>query len=167
MDDHLMSIFKLELKYQCELAQAANRQLDDALRSGDSDGRWVALQAILAIAGNAAKLLWGSGRQVKVEQERGDLRTIAGVSEGSPLKSRSVRNAFEHFDEFIVKWHEKGDTDVYASRHIGQSEEWPPHSARFGHFNPVTGVITFLDRSASIPDLMAEFDRIYAKLSPA
>lgn len=163
MDEHLLSIFKLELQYQCELAAAAERQLEAARETGDSDGLWVSLQSILIIAGNCAKLLWGSGRgeaAKEMEVARKPLRDAAQVDENSPLKSRSVRNAFEHWDEKIEAWHRRGDINVYASRHVGQSEAWPPHGSRFGHYNPTTGVVTFLSTSAPIPDLLAEMARI-------
>lgn len=81
-----------------------------------------------------------------------------------PLRSRDVRNAFEHFDDEVETWHRAGDIDVYASRQIGTDAVYPPANSRFGYYNPRTRVVTFLKWSASIPDLLAELERIRVAL---
>ena len=172
MDGPPLGIFKLELMSQCRLGRVAGLQLENALQRGKEghkytihDDIWFALQGILVVASNAAKLLWGSQGSA-VEAERAPLRRAAGVTDGSPLKPRHVRNAFEHLDERIMDWHARGDTDVYAARQIGQDEHWPPEGGRLGHYNPITGEVAFLSHSVSIPDLLAELDRVYQNLRP-
>ena len=168
MDDHLLTVFKVELKTQCEQASVAAGQLGAALESRSSE-IWSALQNILTTAGNASKLLWGTRGSEQADQRR-PLRDLVGVTDDSPLKSRDVRNAFEHFDERIERWHAAGDTKVFASRNVG-----PPDAIRvadesslshFGTFDPATGVVTFWDWTASIPDLLDELKRIYDAISP-
>ena len=110
MDDHLLTVFKVELKTQCEQASVAAGQLGAALESRSSE-IWSALQNILTPAGNASKLLWGTRGSEQADQRR-PLRDLVGVTDDSPLKSRDVRNAFEHFDERIERWHAAGDTKV-------------------------------------------------------
>lgn len=53
------------------------------------------------------------------------------------MKSRDVRNAFEHFDERVVEWFEAGDTDIYASRKIGVDTDWPPPGSRSARRGPL------------------------------
>jgi len=169
MDDHLFSVFKSELISQCELGRAGSELFDAEIkahiegRTRNQDGLWFILQGIVAVAGDAAKLLWGKG--TNTEPEREALREIAEVSANSPLRSRKVRNAFAHFDERIEKWYEEGDTNAYASRIIGQ-HEFPPQKSRFGHWDPQTGTIIFREDSVSVPDLLAELERILSKLRP-
>ena len=128
------------------------------------DEFWVALQSILTIAGNASKLLWGSWGNEATAARRQPLRELVGASDNSPLRSRDVRNAFEHFDDEVETWHRAGDIDVYASRQIGTDAVYPPANSRFGYYNPRTRVVTFLKWSASIPDLLAELERIRVAL---
>jgi hypothetical protein len=166
LEDHLLTVFKVELKSQCEQASVAAGQLDSARNQTEV---WAALQNILVTAANASKLLWGTrGREVADRPK--PLRDRAGVTDDSPLKPRDVRNAFEHFDERIERWYDAGDTKVFASRNVG-----PPESIRvgtessqshFGNFDPATGIVTFWDWSVSIPDLLDELKRIYEALSP-
>ena len=68
---------------------------------------WFSLQAILNSAGNVSKLLWG-GYTKRKEQERAErfrlpLRQSLQVTYRSPIRSRQIRNAFEHFDEELEK----------------------------------------------------------------
>ena len=85
MDNHLLTILKVELLSQAELAQVAGEQLD-AARMKKLEGRmrrddefWVALQSILTIAGNASKLLWGSWGNEATAARRQPLRELVGV----------------------------------------------------------------------------------------
>jgi hypothetical protein len=131
-------------------------------RRRHEDGVWLILQEIVAAAGNAGKLLWGVQGK-KTEAERTPLRGLAKVSPRSPLRSRNVRNSFEHFDERIEEWHQAGETDAYSSRLIGQ-QEFPPRRSRFGQWDPKFGVVIFGEDSISITNVLAELDRIHPNL---
>lgn len=169
MDSHLRLVFRTELKSQCEIAMVAARDIEAA--PGDTHRLWFALQGLLGAAGNASKLLWGSGRspsdQAAKSAARKPLRDLAQVNDASPLKPRKIRNAFEHWDERIEEWFAAGDTKVYASRLVGPPdsvsiEGRPPD--HFGHYDPETGLLTFWEESVSVPDLIEELRRIYLKL---
>jgi hypothetical protein len=165
--DQLLAIFQAELKGQCKQAEVVGEQLNAALKAGNHVDIWIAVQSILLTAGNTAKLLWGSGNGKAAEATEADrkpLRTLVGVADESPLKARNVRNSFEHFDERIIAWHEASETQFYASRQIGQAEDWPA-GALLGNYDPATGIVTFLDNSVSIRDLMVELHRILEKLN--
>jgi hypothetical protein len=170
VDQHLLKILEVEVGYQCEIGLAGGRLLETAHGEaveggrGYSDNIWFALQGILGIGANAAKLLWGS-QGPETEAEREPLRSAAGVTDESPLKPRHVRNAFEHFDERIVDWHRQTDANVYASRQIGTDPAWPPTESRFGYYDPKERVVTFLSHSVSILDLLAEFERVRSNLT--
>lgn len=82
-------------------------------------GVWANTQVLVVSAGNVSKLLWPGDRGHSHEC---DLRTLLGVALPSPLEDRSLRNAFEHFDERIVKRAKMSepqhysDTEIYGSR---------------------------------------------------
>lgn len=137
MDDHLLRIFKLELQEQSEQALEAARQLDAARTSV---AVWSEIQSIISSAANAAKLLWGSQGPGK-EREREPLRNVVGVSDNSALRSRDVRNAFEHFDERFEAWYAQSETGNLGIRNIaGPGQIVAPGLVHFGVFNPTTGV---------------------------
>jgi hypothetical protein len=156
VDQHLLKVLEVEVRYQCEIGIAGGERLKAAHEEAMAqekdalDNIWFALQGILGIAANVAKLLWGS-KGPETEIERLPLREAASVTDDSPLKPRAVRNAFEHFDERIIDWHKSTDMKIYASRNIGTDPEWPPAEARFGYYEPRSRVVTFLGDSASIP----------------
>jgi hypothetical protein len=55
---------------------------------------------------NLSKLLWGSGGKgldrERAEAERAELREPLGVTDRTALKSSTVRNRFEHFDQRLI-----------------------------------------------------------------
>lgn len=171
MDAMLLTLFAGELRTQCEQAAVAREQLGVAMRERDVHAVWAALQNILVTAGNASKLLWGSrGNDEKLASRR-PLRDLAGVCDGSPLRPRSVRNAFEHIDERIEDWFRETDTMVYSSRCVGISmagsmisDGKPVEVQHFGFFDPETGILTFWNHSVSIPDLLTAMDGILSRL---
>lgn len=176
MDDHLLTIFKVELKSQLELAAIAADDLENARRGKAPGTLWYSLQGVLMAAGNISKLFWGSksdkAEAEKLERQREPLRKLAGVSDDSALRNRKIRNAFEHFDERIEDWFKEGNTKLFSSRSVGRPGNpvvvgWPPPTTRrFGNYNGRTGVLTFWDHSVSIPDLIAEMDAIWLRLWP-
>ncbi len=171
MDDRLLWIFQAELKTQCEFvvigAQIANANLTG--ERPHTRAIWFGLQGVLISASNASKLLWGTGRTDKeVEQraeERRPLRESVQVDDSSPLKSRRIRNSFEHFDERLMAWFgERGEKNPYLGRNISEpggivvgAEPTPDH---FGHFDPSTCVLTFWEESVELNPLVAEAERI-------
>jgi hypothetical protein len=109
--------FFLSSKRNCTPSAVLERrrgQLRDALETRRGGyGVWSEIQSILVAAGNASKLLWGSSRGK--EEERELLREAAGVADDSPLKSRKIRNAFEHIDERLEDWSEQSATATSVS----------------------------------------------------
>jgi hypothetical protein len=100
MDDFEKSVFKQEIQRQCDYAAAARREMTRALDAGELDSSfWFWTQAFLIAAANVSKLLWG--KDAAAAARRRDLRDDLGVTDDSPIRPRSIRNHFEHFDERI------------------------------------------------------------------
>jgi hypothetical protein len=123
---------------------------------------WFALQAILSASANLSKLLWGSDdprlTQAKREQreaERTALRASLGVPDDSPLKSRTVRNAFEHFDEKLERrFRDPKKRRGYVGRNIGGRSTDEAAQDRFGHYYPDDAVVAFWDQSVVVSELV-------------
>jgi hypothetical protein len=165
VDDFKIRIFQSELQTQCEFVLLAGNDLDALLNmpfhaaEGDHTTRiWSVLQTILVSAANISKLLWGS--KADDEASRKPLRDSIKIGTMSPLRSKRVRNAFEHFDEFI----DKMPANIYVGRNIGDPNSIrignEPPETRFGQFDPSAGEVTFWNRSISLLDLINEAARI-------
>jgi len=142
------------------------RRMREAWRPDSRDTTyrtWFALQGILASAANLSKLLWGSddprmtqAKRDQREAERKALRDSLGVTDESPLKSRRVRNAFEHFDERLEdRLRDPTKRRVYIGRNIGGHSPEATSEEMFGHYFRDDGIVVFWDKSISVPELVA------------
>ena len=102
MDEWYLDLFVGEVQRQADFALIAFMDLQDALSNRKVDKIWYSTQGLLVAAGNVSKLLWPMrGNSAK----RGkDLRKALGIRDNSPLKPRTFRNHFEHYDERLEDW---------------------------------------------------------------
>lgn len=167
MDDFLLRVFRLEIKTQCEMAALASKDLDEGLRSAAETRIWYGLQGILTAAAIISKLLWGSKTAADLTTRK-RLRDSLSITDDSPLNSRHVRNAFEHVDERLHDHFWDSDRTYYIGRNVGDPDEIMvaegDTSQRFGQFDPASGIVTFWDRSASVPDLLDAIQEIIERL---
>jgi hypothetical protein len=175
-----LTIFHLELMFQCKVLLSAGSDLRAALDDvGDpqavwlasdgllspSDRVWLALQQLLVAGGNISRLMWGAGGERG--NQRAALRASVGVGGGSSFFDPKVRGYFEHADEKIEAWLSKNPTSTYVGRTIGADTvqvvgETP--GQRMHQYDPATGIVSFLGVSASVPDLMREAGEILVRL---
>src|SRR4051794_11293316 len=158
MDDSLLEIFQSELATQCTFIVRGAHLVNEALKTGDGDMVWFALQGLLISASNASKLLWGSRTEAALEARRA-LRESVEVDVDSPLSSRKVRNDFEHFDERLERWFEGGG-HIDIGRNIaplgafqvggGEPEQ------QFGRFDQSTATVFFWENAAELNPIVAE-----------
>jgi hypothetical protein len=160
VDARSLWVLQIEVQQQCSFVQRAGRDLDAALAREDTELVWYSLQALLVSAANLSKLFWGAplnpSETAAVEAERAPLRRSLRVTKRSPLRSRRVRNAFEHVDAKLAS-----HTGPLVSRNVGPSRIWRlPGVKRYGHFDPETGLVTFWSESVNIRRITAEVERI-------
>ena len=122
---------------------------------------WFAVQNIVAASANLSKLLWADDDAPQEDHAlRAELRSKLGIAADSRLKSKRLRNQFEHYDEKVMDWHGAGGS-VYVGRNVGLpplADQDPKD--RFAHYDYSTGIVTFFGHSASIPEIVAEARRI-------
>lgn len=129
MDSFLEEQFIRELKIQCSFAAFAFEDIQAALASHDQiDRLWFSVQNFLNSAANLSKMLWPIMAKYAYRGEffRNKLR----IEQDSPLKSREVRNCFEHFDEHVHEWIASLDSHNLIDRNVGPAKIWCPT----GHF---------------------------------
>jgi hypothetical protein len=164
VDQKLASLLLGEAKTQAEQALAGATILQPARATEDHDRLWFAIQGILVCVANVSKLLWGSGpepkRSVQIT-ERKPLRDALKLPEDSCLYPVDVRNSLEHYDERLVQWFRK-QPGGYVSRGMSNAGMRGKDivGLAFVHYAYDTGEVTFGKHTASIPDLLAECERI-------
>jgi hypothetical protein len=166
MDKRMMLIFREELGLQCKMILAA---ADDLEESHAADDTWIALQQMLIAAANISKMLWGS--KGKRDLARKDLRESIGVTDANAktIRDPDLRNDWEHFDERLESWSDEAGGRTFMGRNIGgpAANLTAAGDKVFGHFDPISGVVTFWDHSVSVPALVQEARTIQAGLAEA
>jgi hypothetical protein len=106
MDKMVLSIFQKEVQKQCEFALTSAAYINNTIQNikdGKSGNQlWYFAQNFLIAAANVSKLLWGSKEKISVQ--RRPLRDSLDIKENSLLRSRALRNDFEHYDERVETW---------------------------------------------------------------
>ncbi|EEK53196.1 hypothetical protein [Bacillus cereus] len=177
MNELTKHAFLLEINLQCEFVSYATQGMETALNQEyevDGGAFWFYAQSFLNSSANIAKLLWGSFKTPRSEEERVRkqeedrdrkyLRDILNVSDGSPLKSRKVRNCFEHFDEKLFDWSRGSKSDVYTNACIGVKDRFaidPDTHLKF--FDKEELKITFKDYEFDLPLISKEVAKINKK----
>lgn len=139
----------------------ALRQLNDESQASIVR-HWFVLLGILIAAANLQKLFWGSGGKKKGQRQA--LRELLEVSDDSCLHDPDLRNDFEHFDERIEGRIAKQGQTGYIARNIGPIGEdflsGEESHARFGHYDPETGDLSFWAHSVNVFEIVEEASRI-------
>jgi hypothetical protein len=152
-----MRIYLFELHTQGKFLEIGERELAVAVGGIENgvDEIWSAIHSILGAAANISKLLWGGDDAAY--RDRKPLRDELGVSDDSPLKIRTVRNKFEHMDEYVDEFLRQDPGRTYVGRNVGGSvEQWQDKDAVFGHYNPESGRVWFWKWEVSLPEIIRE-----------
>jgi hypothetical protein len=175
VDADLQALFLSEAEMQCRFILYSAQDFDAARKAADLDRTWLAVQGMLSSAANLSKLFWGSGsdpeQSAEIEARRAPLREGVGLSDSSPLKPRSVRNKFEHWDNYLLEWHRQAhrsfSTRGIISGGVGSRLiQWPGgvEPKHFGLLDPDTGAVTFWNNSTSLPALAQEAQALLPRI---
>lgn len=149
----------MEINRQCKFALTALEDMD--LGNEEVNPRfWYSVQAFLSASANASKLLWGSTEEIA--RRRRPIRQSLGISDDSPLRSRSFRNHFDHFDERLETWFQdwarggpRGGSDSY----VGDIDELEIGELALRNFDTKTKTLTFRgEKLALVPLAEAVLD---------
>ena len=108
-------------------------------------------------AASLSKLLWPPSTKGKYERRGKKLRAALGITEESPLKSRLVRNAMEHFDERLDDYLAKGMFGIIFPKYVGEKpgENEPAHHLFRAFFTDV-GEFEILGENIPLQPLLDE-----------
>lgn len=160
LDKEQMRLYLWEIEEQCRYALKAWKQIQFPETDTDNEP-WCSIQSFLVAAANISKFLW----PVSKAEERGtQLREFLSVQDDSPLKSRKVRDSFEHFDERLDSWLASGRGDnfgkVYGPGDLMKFE--PEDNARV--YNSLTGRLGLFGEEYDIQGAIMEIARIHSLL---
>jgi hypothetical protein len=176
MDDQLLRLYLDEAKDECERAFASVEALNAALRSRVDP--FDAAEMLVHHAAAISRIFW-PGRSISKEaQARADARGDAlckalGLAESHRVRSRHLRDHFEHFDERLDTWAEESKYRNIVRKLVGPRAAVAGEAIADGdiirHFDPSTNVYAFrgkrFDIQALVDGLRDMHARIVARLA--
>lgn len=160
MDRTAILAFDFSLQDECIYVRIAHNDLLKQIAARDLDRTWYSLKALLRSMANISKILWpGPDYEARGEQ----LRSRLSVSDDSPLKSRRMRDRFEHADEY---------SDDSLKKHPGYQRggiNWGyrtmlPLSNQLGFLDCPSMTVVFLDETLDILSIIRAVEELSAKV---
>ncbi|RWP49513.1 hypothetical protein [Mesorhizobium sp.] len=161
MDSMHLRVFQGQVYLQCRFMLRAADDLNRALKSGDPEHVFYALQNLLNAGANISKAFWGG--KGKKAAERKLLRDSIGISDDSPLRDVAMRNNFEHIDERIDRWWENSPAHDYVDINIGDVGGVAQQDM-FRNYNMDTQKLTFWGEDFDVQGIVDEVLRILPML---
>lgn len=164
LDPHLAWIFETEILNQWDHVTRSLVIMNRVIQgSPDSDAFWFAVDAALGAIGNISKILWPTRNAPAETVARcAAMRAELGVDEDSTFRSRSARDALEHFDERVDRWFRESARRNFADRTIAPASAIvgldPQDYAR--HYDPETHVVSVFGTSVDFQALVSEVDAL-------
>jgi hypothetical protein len=176
-DDWARQLYLAEAALQCTFVQRAYALVESNIsdeRGADHAGLAFAMHAFLAAAANLSKLLFpslekrrrDSAESVAFRKVRGEsLRELLEVTPTSPLASRSVRNFFEHMDEYLDRWL-IDQPRLTVDQVEGGTQPPPPTSPRppLREMHPGRREVRFYGETVDLAAVAREVDRIRQRI---
>lgn len=163
---HIKTIFEKTERVNYELDAIAGGSSDTRGFQEKSDSLLNAFQEILRHAAAISRYFWPV-KKGELHAERGQkLRSVYGIDETSPLYSRNVRNAIEHFDEKLDIFMESFPTGSIYPSYVGSRTKADADNIHCFRAYFIDGqVFRILDSEIHIPPILDEIGRINDLLS--
>ena len=166
MEKIVLQIFQGEIKKQCSFAIIAIEQIKTGLSNNNLNLIWYAIQNFLVAVANISKFFWPTNAKY---QKRGEeLRNSLGIKNDSPIKTRKVRNCFEHFDEKLEEWAISSKGHIFIDSNIGPTNKMIVGIAQeifLRNFNPTTWTLTFRGDKYELKPMIEVIHYLYLKVS--
>jgi len=111
MDEFLIGLYLRQLVEECRGGIEAAGLLNQAVRGGDIALSFQCADSIVYHAAAVSRFLWSPGSRDKALRRRSEsrgaiLRSSLAIPADHPIKSRTLRDHLEHFDERLDEWAE-------------------------------------------------------------
>jgi hypothetical protein len=170
MSPSLLLAFQNQILLQCRFLLFASQELERGIAQSDHTLIFYSIQNLLGAAANISKVLWGTQGKKPSEkhrmQARKPLRDSLGVSDSSPMRSVTMRNNYEHFDERLEEWerlsrrHNSIDLSLLSGNAIAGME----NRDLFRNYDPVAMTLMFWGEKYDIKALVNEASRLLPKI---
>lgn len=156
-----MNVYISEIERQCEFASYSAELIQQSLENKSNNFVWYYIQGFLIASANISKMLWSNEEQLPDRSKT--LRESLQVSENSILKSRNMRNVFEHYDTRLDSW-ALNHSSAYISENISSPGmifvQGAPSGSYFRNFDPSTYKLTFKNKEYDIPEILRAIENI-------
>lgn len=174
MDSFLERIYLGQAKQECEYCYAALNRFNNALAREAEGDPFTSAMEFVHHAAAVSRMFWPPGPRNKEArqraQRRGDyLRRTLSIPADHPIKGRTLRDHFQHFDERLDEWAERSKNRNIIGRLLG------PRSAIGGdgiedgdiihHYDPETKVYAFRGERFDIQELADGISDLYHRIS--
>jgi hypothetical protein len=152
--------FLTELIFQAELVSNSYRRLKGSVDGFDKISVWWDIQSILISSGNISKILW----LTKKYRERGEqLRQLLEIGSESVLKSRKIRNRFEHYDEFLDNFFK--DKDICSYTDLAMNPSLSPSIGESCHrgYNSYNNTLVIHGEILNLNDVVDAVEKVRLK----
>ena len=172
MDAYLLRIFLEQVKDDCERGLLAIHQLNDALRSDQKGDPFGPAQSFIHHAAAVSRIFWPPKNinkpASKRSKHRGEtLMALLLIDNNHGLRSRTLRDHFEHFDERLDEWAERSKNRNMIKQLIGPRSAVAGASIADGdiihHYDPETKMYAFRGEKFDIQKLADALSDIYAR----
>lgn len=197
MDDHVKSVFLMELKKQCEFAIGAIHQVNSALQASRGQNLtpdesrfhhnevFRGLHSFLTHTSNISRILWPPLPQKRKKESALDfserchklprvqrskaLKAALQLDESHLLKDRRLRDHLEHYDERLDDWEENSPRRNIVSDMIGDPRAISgiDDKDRMRTFNTNGARYVFRGEEFDIQEMLNEVEKLHNELKKA
>jgi len=161
MDDRLMLQLLKQIILQCEFALQAEIDIHCCLNRGNVYGAFYGIQNLLNATANIDKAIVGSRGKKKIQRDR-LVKCLEFKDSSMVSEATLIRNDNEHYDERIEVWSRESKHKSLADINVMTAANrslFTPRD-RFRGYDPITGDISFWERTINMPKLTAEIRQI-------
>lgn len=160
-DIYIIFIYYLELIQQCMFAKLSIEDIYTYSSPDKHSSKRInySIQNFLTTLGIISSMLWP-----KQHKERGcELRKKLNVREDSPLRNRTFRNHFIHFNERLESWAKASEIRGFSDWNIGSWDgvSLPSEIIRVRTFDSKTWMLTFRDEEFNLLPAVKAIDELY------
>jgi hypothetical protein len=167
MESHVEDAYLREILIQAEYGMLAVTSMDDLVREASPVLFFREAQAFLSHAAAVSRILWPPGKSNAIAAARGlHLRTVLTVDNAHSLRTRTLRDHLEHFDERLDRWSQETTHGAIIDLHIGPTSVIGGEAVGRGDFlrvyEPNRKVFTFRGDEFDIQALVTGLEELKA-----
>jgi len=160
MDDFLKQVYLGQVKEQCEYCFGTLKRLNLIMKKRFEGDFFHEALDFVEHAAAVSRFFWPPTCREKGKDRRSQVRGHAlreslGIQDDHPLRDRTLRNHFAHFDERLDEWAENSRNRVIIGKLIGPRKgvSGVADTDIIHHYDPATGIYAFRGEPFNIQSL--------------